>query len=359
MQDDRDEMSLADSQETLAAMQEGFAVVERALAEQEARRRARIAVADEMPARAFAEELDRLRVRMADDRRLPPEERGGAHRVLTDAELGILHFQMERYERAGRLVILDRIHADQPDPYHDLRSLRMNLLAGKDIVSGERFRRITRNIARRFMLEFRDDALIPPSMKPFGFVGEHTVVALPWRASLVAGEVFHERGVRGFLHLGIRRNERTADPETYFEEYAGQEPTAAVSGLVVEPMCATGQTPAVAVERLMERVEIPQERIVVFTYVAAPEGVDFLLRTYPHIRIVTVALDEMLNAAAYIVCGLGDFGDLVMRGVDDAYAEERWITPGYLTRAQVDRIFTRTREVAAAHAHAAATSLAV
>jgi uracil phosphoribosyltransferase len=43
--------------------------------------------------------------------------------------------------------------------------------------------------------------------------------------------------------------------------------------------------------------------------VAAPEGVDALLAAHPDVEIVTGAVDERLNDSAYIVPGLGDFGD--------------------------------------------------
>jgi uracil phosphoribosyltransferase len=43
--------------------------------------------------------------------------------------------------------------------------------------------------------------------------------------------------------------------------------------------------------------------------VAAPEGVRVVEQRHPEVRIYTAALDEGLNDRAYIVPGLGDFGD--------------------------------------------------
>jgi uracil phosphoribosyltransferase len=42
-----------------------------------------------------------------------------------------------------------------------------------------------------------------------------------------------------------------------------------------------------------------------------------MLTTYPTVRIVTAALDDCLNDKAYILPGLGDFGDRYF-GTDDA-----------------------------------------
>lgn len=43
--------------------------------------------------------------------------------------------------------------------------------------------------------------------------------------------------------------------------------------------------------------------------VAAPEGVKALEERHPEVQIYTAALDEGLNDRAFIVPGLGDFGD--------------------------------------------------
>jgi uracil phosphoribosyltransferase len=43
--------------------------------------------------------------------------------------------------------------------------------------------------------------------------------------------------------------------------------------------------------------------------VAAPEGVKVLEERHPEVDVYAAALDERLNDRAYIVPGLGDFGD--------------------------------------------------
>ena len=46
-----------------------------------------------------------------------------------------------------------------------------------------------------------------------------------------------------------------------------------------------------------------------FCLLAAPAGIDLLQREHPDVPIYTVAIDERLDAHAYIVPGLGDAGD--------------------------------------------------
>jgi uracil phosphoribosyltransferase len=43
--------------------------------------------------------------------------------------------------------------------------------------------------------------------------------------------------------------------------------------------------------------------------VAAPEGLGRLQGDHPEVPVVAAALDRELNANAYILPGLGDFGD--------------------------------------------------
>jgi uracil phosphoribosyltransferase len=43
--------------------------------------------------------------------------------------------------------------------------------------------------------------------------------------------------------------------------------------------------------------------------VSAPEGIKALQEAHPDVDIVTAAVDRELNPSAYILPGLGDFGD--------------------------------------------------
>jgi len=42
---------------------------------------------------------------------------------------------------------------------------------------------------------------------------------------------------------------------------------------------------------------------------AAPEGIELVLKEHPDVDIYTGAIDEKLNEHGYIVPGLGDAGD--------------------------------------------------
>ena len=50
-------------------------------------------------------------------------------------------------------------------------------------------------------------------------------------------------------------------------------------------------------------------RIKLVNLIAAPEGVEAVLRAHPEVEIYTAALDRQLNDKGYIMPGLGDAGD--------------------------------------------------
>jgi uracil phosphoribosyltransferase len=71
-------------------------------------------------------------------------------------------------------------------------------------------------------------------------------------------------------------------------------------------MLATGGSGARAIDLIKEAGGRDSRFICV---VAAPEGVRIIEERHPEVRIFAAALDSGLNDRAYIVPGLGDFGD--------------------------------------------------
>jgi uracil phosphoribosyltransferase len=76
--------------------------------------------------------------------------------------------------------------------------------------------------------------------------------------------------------------------------------------LVLEPMLATGGSASDAVAALDAE---GAEQVTVLSVVATEAGVARILEDNPRVRIVTAAIDPGLDDNAYIVPGLGDFGD--------------------------------------------------
>ncbi len=105
-------------------------------------------------------------------------------------------------------------------------------------------------------------------------------------------------------HLGLQRDEETAVASQYYVRLPANLAQSHV--ILIDPMLATGGSSAAALD-ILHRAGAADVRAVCI--VAAPEGVAFLDRHHPSVRVYTPALDEGLNAKKYIVPGLGDFGD--------------------------------------------------
>ena len=80
--------------------------------------------------------------------------------------------------------------------------------------------------------------------------------------------------------------------------------------IVVDPMLATGNSAAHAVDVLKKR-GVEGENIRFMALVAAPEGVAHLQECHPDLDIFVAAHDDHLDENAYIVPGLGDAGDRI------------------------------------------------
>lgn len=105
----------------------------------------------------------------------------------------------------------------------------------------------------------------------------------------------------------IQRDEKTADPHF---KYMKLTPTIASGAYVIitEPMIATGGTLGMAISLLKEK-GVKEEKIIIASLCAAPEGLIQLHRLFPKIKVAVIVIDEKLNEKKYIVPGLGDFGD--------------------------------------------------
>ena len=104
-------------------------------------------------------------------------------------------------------------------------------------------------------------------------------------------------------YIGLERDHATFQPSTY---YSKLPPLEGSYVLLLDPMLATGGSAAAACTSLFAA---RPTHVTLLSVVAAPEGIERLAAEHPALEVVTAAVDERLNDAAYIVPGLGDFGD--------------------------------------------------
>jgi uracil phosphoribosyltransferase len=105
-------------------------------------------------------------------------------------------------------------------------------------------------------------------------------------------------------HVGMYRDHKTLQPVEYY--FRAPQEMGDRDVIVVDPMLATGNSAALAVDR----VKVTKPRSIKFVcLLAAPEGIRAFHEQHPDVPIWTAAIDERLNEKGYILPGLGDAGD--------------------------------------------------
>jgi len=107
-------------------------------------------------------------------------------------------------------------------------------------------------------------------------------------------------------HLGMYRNEATAEPIGYYDKLPNMNPPEVA--LVLDPMLATGGSIEMVVRRLMGW---GVGEIRVLSIIASQPGVDRIVDAFPEVGVFVAAVDPELNDSSFIVPGLGDAGDRI------------------------------------------------
>ncbi|WP_399680090.1 uracil phosphoribosyltransferase [Xenophilus sp.] len=107
-------------------------------------------------------------------------------------------------------------------------------------------------------------------------------------------------------HIGLYRDPKTLTAVEYYFKMPGDMHERDV--VVVDPMLATGNSAAAAVERLKE---LSPKSIKFVCLLTCPEGIRTMQDAHPDVPIYTAAIDRQLNDHGYILPGLGDAGDRI------------------------------------------------
>ena len=107
-------------------------------------------------------------------------------------------------------------------------------------------------------------------------------------------------------HLGLYRDEATAQPVEYYSKIAETGPVDVA--LILDPMLATGGSAGSALETLRHR-GIPTVKLL--SVIASRDGIREVESKYPKTQTYVCAIDPDLNAQKFIVPGLGDAGDRI------------------------------------------------
>jgi uracil phosphoribosyltransferase len=180
--------------------------------------------------------------------------------------------------------------------------------------SGATFSEAAETLAHLLLYEAGKDLPLEPGTV-MGFTGEAVAVrrlsarlaaVLILRAGLALAPAFRGLFIDCPIYqIGLRRDEETLKPSTYADNLPSSGDWTDVVFLM-DPMVATGGSVIAAID-LLRRSH--RGDIVVVSFVSAPYGVAAVFEHDSATRIVTLALDDRLNDAGYIVPGLGDAGD--------------------------------------------------
>ena len=193
---------------------------------------------------------------------------------------------------------------------HSLVKVGISRLRNRETSLGD-FRRALRELAVIVGVEASRDLALRgfPLQTPLASCTGHEfarpLVIIPiLRAGLGMAEallqVFPEARVG---HVGLYRDEDTFEPQSY---YFKTPPLEGADIFLVDPMLATGQSAADAVDKLKAA---GAKCLRVLALIGARPGVELFTSRHPDVPVFLAALDAELNDKAYIVPGLGDAGD--------------------------------------------------
>jgi uracil phosphoribosyltransferase len=197
---------------------------------------------------------------------------------------------------------------------HPLVQHKLTLMRSKDTPT-DNFRRLLREISQMFAYEVTRDLPI-----------EFTRIETPIQeidAPVISGKklcvISVLRAGNGILdgmldllpnarvgHIGLYRDPETLEPVEYY--YKVPEDISERLVIVVDPMLATGNSAAAAIERLKRG---GAKTIKFVCLLAAPEGIEVMRKAHPDVPIITASIDQRLNEHGYIVPGPGDAGDRI------------------------------------------------
>ncbi len=173
------------------------------------------------------------------------------------------------------------------------------------------FRLLTKRLALALVLEATRSAptAVCTVETPLAPAAGRALVAVPVAVPILRAGLGMLEAVTELLpdvavgYIGLERDHATFQPAAY---YSKLPPLTGAWVLLLDPMLATGGSAAAACDALTAR---QPGRITLLSVVAAPEGIRHLASRHPAVEVVTAAIDDGLDARAYIVPGLGDFGD--------------------------------------------------
>nr|XP_033320980.1 uridine-cytidine kinase-like 1 isoform X2 [Megalopta genalis] len=128
---------------------------------------------------------------------------------------------------------------------------------------------------------------------------------------LRAGETMEQavRDVCKDIRIGkilIQTNQQTGEPELYYLRLPKDIKDYKV--ILMDATVATGAAAIMAIRVLLDH-DVAEENVLLVSLLMAESGVHSVAYAFPHVKIVTSALDPVVNEKFYVLPGIGNFGD--------------------------------------------------
>jgi len=79
--------------------------------------------------------------------------------------------------------------------------------------------------------------------------------------------------------------------------------------LLIDPILASGSTCAAAIKVLTKLRSVREDKIILITLIAAPEGIHLVCKKFPGVKVITTEIDEGVDGSGTVLPGIGNFGD--------------------------------------------------
>jgi uracil phosphoribosyltransferase len=193
--------------------------------------------------------------------------------------------------RAIHTVIRDKHCTRENFVFYARRVVRLLLEAGMDLLPFE-----------------KKDVTTPVGATYHGLAFPSKICAVP---VIRAGEAMEGelRDIHPGIPIGkilIQRDKRTKLPQLYYQHLPADIAERHV--LLLEPMLATAGSALAALDVLRD-AGVPEDRIIMINFLSSPEGLRRVTAERPQVKIVTSAVEDRLNEHAFMIPGIGDFGD--------------------------------------------------
>ncbi|XP_053980490.1 uridine-cytidine kinase-like 1 [Hylaeus anthracinus] len=128
---------------------------------------------------------------------------------------------------------------------------------------------------------------------------------------LRAGETMEQavRDVCKDIRIGkilIQTNQQTGEPELYYLRLPKDIRDYKV--ILMDATVATGAAAIMAIRVLLDH-DVAEENVLLVSLLMAESGVHSIAYAFPRVKIVTSALDPVINEKFYVLPGIGNFGD--------------------------------------------------